>query len=103
MNDTGIYVQYRSYLNYQLPSEVPSVVFLSLARSRRLVWSKSESKHPILPTHAPLRPNICVMSNLSYRATSDRLPTPCKLNAQNQPRRKDAGMAPVRLFIEIIQ
>jgi hypothetical protein len=28
-NETGVYVQYRSYLNYQLPSDEPSVVFLS--------------------------------------------------------------------------
>ena len=27
MNDTGIYVQYRSYLNYRLPPDDPSVVF----------------------------------------------------------------------------
>ena len=30
MNETGIYVQYRSYLNYELPAHDPSVVFFSL-------------------------------------------------------------------------
>ena len=29
MNDTGIFVQYRSYLNYRLPDDDPSVVFIS--------------------------------------------------------------------------
>jgi hypothetical protein len=29
MNDTGLYIQYRSYLNYELPADAPSVVFLS--------------------------------------------------------------------------
>ncbi len=39
MNETGIYVQYRSYLNYQLPANDPSVVFLSFGEigSARLV------------------------------------------------------------------
>ncbi len=39
MNATGIYIQYRSYLNYQLPGNDPSVVFLSLGEiaSARLV------------------------------------------------------------------
>ena len=45
MNDTGIYVQYRSYLNYQLPDD-PSVMFLSLGEiaSARLV--KERVAHP---------------------------------------------------------
>src|SRR6202167_1448059 len=39
MNETGIYVQYRSYLNYQLPTDDPSVVFVPLGEiaSARLV------------------------------------------------------------------
>jgi len=39
MNETGIYVQYRSYLNYQLPADDPSVVFLSFSEiaSARLI------------------------------------------------------------------
>jgi hypothetical protein len=39
MNETGIYVQYRSYLNYRLSADVPSVVFLSFGEiaSARLV------------------------------------------------------------------
>src|ERR1700730_2410999 len=28
-NETGLFVQYRSYLNYQLPADEPSVVFIS--------------------------------------------------------------------------
>jgi hypothetical protein len=39
MNETGIYVQYRSYLNYQLSANDPSVVFLSFGEivSARLI------------------------------------------------------------------
>jgi len=45
MNETGIYVQYRSYLNYQLPADDPSVVFLSLGEiaSARLVKERVET------------------------------------------------------------
>ena len=38
-NQTGIYVQYRSYLNYRLPADDPSVVFISygeIASARRV-------------------------------------------------------------------
>jgi hypothetical protein len=44
MNETGIYVQYRSYLNYQLPADDPSVVFLSFGEipSARLVKERVE-------------------------------------------------------------
>lgn len=39
MNDSGMYLQYRSYLNYQLSPEDPSVIFFSLGEigSARLV------------------------------------------------------------------
>lgn len=39
MNETGIYVQYRSYLNYHFPADEPSVVFFSFGEiaSARLV------------------------------------------------------------------
>jgi hypothetical protein len=36
LNETGIYVQYRSYLNYQLPADDPSVFFLSFVRRGRV-------------------------------------------------------------------
>ena len=38
-NQTGMYVQYRSYLNYELPADDPSVVFLSYGEiaSARLI------------------------------------------------------------------
>ncbi|MGA2397967.1 MAG: hypothetical protein ABSG30_07905 [Steroidobacteraceae bacterium] len=51
MNDAGIYVQYRSYLNYQLPSNDPSVVFLSLDEiaSARLVKERVETPDPAKP------------------------------------------------------
>lgn len=45
MNQTGIYVQYRSYLNYELPADEPSVVFLSLGdiASARLVKERVQT------------------------------------------------------------
>jgi hypothetical protein len=48
MNDTGMYVQYRSYLNYELPADDPSVVFFSLGEitSARLVKERVETPDP---------------------------------------------------------
>ena len=45
MNETGIYVQYRSYLNYQLNPDDPSVVFLSFGEiaSARLIKERLET------------------------------------------------------------
>lgn len=45
MNDTGMYVQYRSYLNYELPPDDPSVVFISLGEiaSARLIKERVET------------------------------------------------------------
>jgi hypothetical protein len=44
-NETGLSVQYRSYLNYQLPADEPSVVFISYGEiaSARLVRERVES------------------------------------------------------------
>ena len=43
--ETGLYVQYRSYLNYQLPADDPSVVFISYGEiaSARLVHERVET------------------------------------------------------------
>jgi hypothetical protein len=51
MNETGIYVQYRSYLNYQLPTDDPSVVFVSLGEiaSARLVKERVAIPDPAKP------------------------------------------------------
>src|ERR1700687_3190375 len=51
MNETGIYVQYRSYLNYQLSADDPSVVLLSLGEiaSARLVKERVETPDPAKP------------------------------------------------------
>jgi flagellar motility protein MotE (MotC chaperone) len=51
MNEAGIYVQYRSYLNYQLPPDDPSVVFVSLGEiaSARLVKERVEPPDPAKP------------------------------------------------------
>jgi len=48
MNETGIYVQYRSYLNEELPSDDPTVVFLSLGEiaSARLIKERVETPDP---------------------------------------------------------
>jgi hypothetical protein len=50
MNDMGIYIQYRSYLNYQLPDD-PSVVFLSLGEiaSARLVKERVDKPDSMKP------------------------------------------------------
>jgi hypothetical protein len=51
MNETGIYMQYRSYLNYQLPTDDPSVVFVSLGEiaSARLVKERVATPDPAKP------------------------------------------------------
>ena len=68
MNETGIYVQYRSYLNYQLSADDPSVVFLSLGEiaSARLI--KERDRNSRSGKAAAHKPNTYVMSNLSYPA-----------------------------------
>jgi hypothetical protein len=45
VNERGIYVQYRSYLNYQLPAGDPSVVFFSFGEiaSARLIKERVET------------------------------------------------------------
>lgn len=45
MNDTGFYVQYRSYLNYELSAEVPSVVVFSFGEiaSARLIKERLQT------------------------------------------------------------
>jgi hypothetical protein len=50
-NETGIYVQYRSYLNYQLPADDPSVVFLSFGEiaSARLIKERVETPDTTKP------------------------------------------------------
>lgn len=51
MNETGIYVQYRSYLNYQLPANDPSVVFLSFGEiaSARLIKERVQTPDTVKP------------------------------------------------------
>ena len=51
MNETGIYVQYRSYLNYHLPTDDPSVVFLSFGEiaSAHFVKERVETPDPANP------------------------------------------------------
>lgn len=48
MNATGIYVQYRSYLNYEFPAEDASVFFLSFGEiaSARLIKERVETPDP---------------------------------------------------------
>jgi hypothetical protein len=51
MSETGIYVQYRSYLNYHLPAVEPSVFFLSFGEiaSARLIKERVENPDPAKP------------------------------------------------------
>jgi hypothetical protein len=51
MNGTGIYVQYRSYLNYRLPADDPAVVFLSFGEivSAHLVKERVETPDTTKP------------------------------------------------------
>src|ERR1700691_6607909 len=46
MNETGIYVQYRSYLNHQLPANDPSVVFLSFSEIASALLIKDRVETP---------------------------------------------------------
>lgn len=48
MNEMGIYVQYRSYLNYEFPAEDASVFFLSFGEiaSARLIKERLETPDP---------------------------------------------------------
>ena len=51
MNDIGLYVQYRSYLNYELSADDPSVVFVSYGEiaSARLVKERLQTPDPMRP------------------------------------------------------
>jgi hypothetical protein len=51
INETGFYVQYRSYLNFQLPADDPSVVFLDFGEiaSARLIKERLEIPDPTRP------------------------------------------------------
>jgi len=51
MNETGFYVQYRSYLNYELPPDDPSVVFFSFGEiaSAHLLKERVEVPDPAKP------------------------------------------------------
>lgn len=49
MNDTGFYLQYRSYLNYELFADVPSVIFFSFGEiaSARLIKERVQTPDPM--------------------------------------------------------
>jgi hypothetical protein len=49
MNDTGLYLHYRSYLNDQLPADVPCIVFLSLGEiaSARVVKERVQTSDTV--------------------------------------------------------
>jgi hypothetical protein len=51
VNETGLFAQYRSYLNYQLPVDEPSVVFISYSdiASARLVRERVQTPDPSHP------------------------------------------------------
>lgn len=51
MNNTGFFLQYRSYLNYRLPAQDPSVVFLSFGEiaAARLVKERVETPDATKP------------------------------------------------------
>ena len=63
MNQTGIYVQYRSYLNYELPGDEPSSSFCRSARLPRHAPYGSASKPRIRQGQAARKPNSCATSN----------------------------------------
>src|SRR5580698_10206052 len=68
MNGSGIYVQFRSYLNYRLPSDNPSLAFLAFGEiaSARLVKERVEKLIP--RGQGSLKQRICAMSNSSCAA-----------------------------------
>ena len=51
INETGFFLQYRSYLNYQLPADDPSVIFFSFGEiaSARLVKERVKTPDPAKP------------------------------------------------------
>jgi hypothetical protein len=51
MNETGIYVQYRSYLNYNFPADDPSVIFFSFGEiaSARLIKERVQTPSTARP------------------------------------------------------
>ena len=84
MNETGIYVQYRSYLNYQLPADDPSVVFLSLGEiaSARLVKERVETPDPAKP--GATQTQYLRYVEIDYPAIPLFLRTPCRPSAANR-------------------
>jgi hypothetical protein len=84
MNETGIYVQYRSYLNYQLAADDHSVVFLSLGEiaSARLVKERVETPDPAKPSATQTQYLRYVEIELS--AIPLFLRTPCRPSAANR-------------------
>ncbi len=73
MNDTGIFVQYRSYLKYNLSPDDPSVVFLSFGEiaSAHLLKERVESPDPMKPgaTQNPIPP-LCGTGTLRRHQVS---------------------------------
>jgi hypothetical protein len=67
MNETGIYVQYRSYLNYRLPADDPAVVFLFFGEiaSARLVKERVEIPDTTKPGATQTQYLRCVELELS--------------------------------------
>ena len=87
MNEAGIYLQYRSYLNYQLPADDPSVVFLSFSEiaSARLIKERVETPDPSKPggsqtrylSHVELQlsGNTAALAEALCTERSERAPT----------------------------
>ena len=84
MNETGINVQYRSYLNYELPPDDPSVVFLSLGEiaSARLVKERVETPDSANP--APHKLSTFAISTSSYPVTPPFLRMLCGPSVANR-------------------
>ncbi len=72
MNEMGIYVQYRSYLNYELPADDPSVVFLSFGEiaSARLIKERVETRD----MGDPNRTEIHYLRYIEFELSGDLAP-----------------------------
>jgi hypothetical protein len=53
LNDAGLYLQYRSYLNQRMDSDTPSVVYIACSEIPRPASSESDSRHLTRANPAP--------------------------------------------------
>jgi hypothetical protein len=80
MNETGIYVQYRSYLNREFPAEDPSVFFLSFGEiaSARLIKERLQTPDAMNPGSTQTQ----YLRHVELELSGDTAPLAYALNAE---------------------